>query len=217
MGAYPESKTGRERKIRTWLFNPFHYIAGAKGLAIGVAVTLAAGFIGSLSNSHFDGVLDFHTGAPAPLWVFMSEGLLDWVVMGALLFLGGKIISRSRLRALDVFGTQALARFPTLVTALAALLPGYQRYAGHLASQYIKTMQDVQTNPADPIMFAITVLVAIIMTVWMVALMYRAYSVSCNVRGNKAIGVFIAALILGEIISKVLVLVMAVPHIARLM
>jgi hypothetical protein len=206
MQAYSGGKIVRARNIRTWLFNPFHYIAGAKALAIGVAVILTAGFIGSLSNSHFDGVLDFHTGVAAPLWVFVSEGLINWVVMGGLLLLGGKIISRSRLRALDVFGTQAMARFPTLITALAALLPGYQRFGAHLVAQYTRTLQDVQTNPADLIMFAITAFVALLMIVWMVALMYRAYSVSCNVKGGRAIGVFIAALILGEIISKVAVI-----------
>jgi hypothetical protein len=41
------------------------------------------------------------------------------------------------------------------------------------------------------------------MLVWMVALMYRAYSVSCNTKGGKAIGSFIAALIIAEILSIV--------------
>ena len=55
-------------------------------------------------------------------------------------------------------------------------------------------------------MFAVAALVAILMIVWMVVLMYRAYSLSCNVSGGKAIGVFIAALILAEAISKAFVL-----------
>ena len=37
---------------------------------------------------------------------------------------------------------------------------------------------------------------------WEVALMYKSYSVSCNVKGGKAIGTFIAGLLLAEILSK---------------
>jgi len=201
-------KDGRiaERDIRTWLFNPFHYIAGGKAMAIGLVFLLLTGFVGFLSNSHFDGVLDFHTGAPATLWISMSEGLIDWLVMGLLLFIGGNIISRSRVRVVDVFGTQVLARFPMLVTAVFALLPGYKHFAGHLAAQYVKTLPDIQTSSADTVVFAITILVAILMLIWMVTLMYRAFSVSCNVKGGKAIGVFITSLIIGEVLSKLLII-----------
>ena len=70
---FPEGGIVHDRSVRRWLFNPFHYVAGARALLVGVVVILGAGLIGSLSNSHFDGVLDFHSGAPAPLWVFLIE------------------------------------------------------------------------------------------------------------------------------------------------
>jgi len=123
-----------------------------------------------------------------------------------LLLLGGKIISASRVRVLDVFGTQALARVPYLVTALLKLLPGYQRYGAYLVAQYTETGADVQTAPADVVLFGVVMLVAILMIIWMVALMYRAYAVSCNVRGGRAIGVFVAALLVGETVSKLAVI-----------
>ena len=34
--------------------------------------------------------------------------------------------------------------------------------------------------------------------VWMVALMWMAFSISCNMRGGRAIALFILALLLGE-------------------
>ena len=48
----------KPRSLVTWFFNPFIYIAGWQSLLIGVAAILVAGYIGSLSNTHFDGVLD---------------------------------------------------------------------------------------------------------------------------------------------------------------
>ena len=162
--------------------------------------------MGSLSESHFDGVLDFHTGFAAPLWLHLSEGLIDWLVLSVVLLLGGIAISRSRLRPLDVVGTQALARAPTLITALFALLPGHRRFAEDLLPWFLRTSPEARINPADAVAFGVTLLVCILMVIWMVALMYRSFSVSCNVSGRKAIWVFIAAIIVAECISKVLIL-----------
>ena len=62
--------------LKTWLFNPFHYIAGVRALAIGLPIILAASLIGATRNIHFDGVLDLHFGPPAPVWIFISESLM---------------------------------------------------------------------------------------------------------------------------------------------
>ncbi len=68
-----------ERSLRTWLFNPFQYVAGGSALIIGVIVIAAAGLVGSLSQTHFDGVLDVHAGAPAALWFYVSGSSVEFV------------------------------------------------------------------------------------------------------------------------------------------
>jgi hypothetical protein len=194
-----------KRKVRLCLFNPFHYLAGGKALALGIVLILTTGAVACLSNSRLDGVIDFHTTFQplSPAWLPVSDGLLAWIIMGVLLLAGGKIISTSRFRALDVFGTQALARFPHLFTAAFALLPGAQRYAQNLQVNYLASGGPVQVSTADAYLFMTVMLLSILMTAWMIALMYRAFAVSCNVKGGKAIGVFTAAIILGEVLSKV--------------
>jgi hypothetical protein len=47
----------------------------------------------------------------------------------------------------------------------------------------------------------------------MVALMYKAYSVSCNLKGPKAIFSFTAGLIIAEIISKVGIWLLIKPYV----
>jgi hypothetical protein len=72
--------TGAAKKnmsIRIWLFNPFHYIAGVKSLIVGMIVLTATSLVGSMGRSHFDGVLDFHTGLRAPLLFFIAEGFVS--------------------------------------------------------------------------------------------------------------------------------------------
>ncbi|MFA5863300.1 MAG: hypothetical protein WC975_01280 [Phycisphaerae bacterium] len=201
-----ERQSSSHASLRTWLFNPFYYVAGGHALAVGLILIFLACAIGSFSQTHFDGVLDVHTRGRVPFWVFLTEGIIDWIVMGVLLMIGGGIISKSRIRAVDVLGTQALARGPSVITALFALLPSNQRYARYFTDQLLhRTTQTVHLQAADPVIAWISMLVVILMTIWMVLLMYRACAVSCNVKGGKAIGVFIAALFLGEVVSKYLI------------
>jgi hypothetical protein len=190
------------RSIRSWLSNPFQYLAGAGALAAGIVLMVGAGLLGSLSNSHFDGVLDFHTGAPAPRWLFLAEGLVDWVALCLPLWLGGLLLSKRKFRALDLVGTQALARFPTLVPAALALLPGYQRYGLYLQARILRVGPTVDLATGDAVVFGFVTLAMLVAVVWMVVLMYRAFALSCNVQGARAIGVFSAALLVGEVASK---------------
>ncbi len=124
--------------------------------------------------------------------------------MGVLLFIAGFIISRTRIRVIDIFGTQSLARFPMFVTSLAALLPGYKNFLNQLASNPTNIMDIASKNTNDFIMFLIVAIITIFMIIWMVTLMYRAFSISCNVSGGKAISIFIIILLIGEFISKII-------------
>lgn len=96
-----------ERKWTTLLFNPFVYIAGNESLGIGIVVLLLAGLFGALSNTHFDGVLDIHTGASAPLWLFIAESFVNWLSLAVVLWLLGQLVSKSSFRTVDLFGTLA--------------------------------------------------------------------------------------------------------------
>ena len=195
-------KLGDDRKLGTLIFNPFLYVAGARALFIGIAAILLAGWIGSWGNTHFDGVLDAHSGAPAPLWLFPSEGMIDWFCLGIVLLIAGRMISKTPFRTIDVLGTQAMARWPAVLLGLIALPPAVRRFGNYLLDQLLKPESKAELNVADAIIFSAVVAATIVVLCWMVALMYRAYSVSCNVKGGRAIGTFIAGILVAEILSK---------------
>jgi TRAP-type mannitol/chloroaromatic compound transport system permease small subunit len=170
---------------------------------MGLAILLLTGLLASLSNTHFDGVLDTHTGARVPLWFFLSEGIIDWLCMAIVLLVCGTLVSRTAFRMVDVFGTQALARWPAIFVSLATLPAGYQRFTHYLVELFLKPGAKTEFNAADAVIFGAAILVMIPGVCWMVFLMYRAYSVSCNIKGGKAVGTFIPGLVLAEILSKV--------------
>ena len=191
--------------FRQWVFDPFTYVAGGKSLAIGLTAILLAGLVGAWSKTHFDGVLDVHTGRNAEIRDFLAEGVIDWICLAAVLLLLGKIVSRTAFRTRDVFGTQAMARWPSLIIALSALAPPYRRYADYMAWKLGMVGEVADVASTDVLFFGLVVLAVILVTVWMVWLMYRAYSICCNLSGSRAVGTFIAGLIAAEAISKLAV------------
>jgi hypothetical protein len=195
--------TTNSNRVTHWLFNPFRFMAGFKALLLGLTIILISGLAGSFSNTHFDGVLDVHTGRSAPIWFFLVEGLIDWICLAVPLLFFGLIVSRSSFRVIDVLGTQALARWPYLIAALAMLPNANRRVLEYIMSKVTQAAPAVTLNSADVFIFGFAMILLLIMTIWMVALMYRAYTVSCNIKGAGAIVTFIVSLIVAEVLSKV--------------
>lgn len=172
--------------------DPFHFVSAHESFLFGLLIILLTGFVGSLTNTHFDGVLDIHTGASGPLWVFLAPGFLNWLSLALPLYLAAWVVSGKRMRIGDVLGYQAFARAPMLVAVLFTLIPAFQRQA---------LQPTVFTD--DTIAFAVVVLVLIGMIVLTVVWMYKGFARSARRRGRKTAAAFIVSLIIGEIISKV--------------
>ncbi len=200
------TKAANGNRLSQWLFNPFRFVAGFRTLLLGLAIILMSAFVSSLSNTHFDGVLDVHIGFEAPLWIFFAEGLINWICMVIPLFFFGLIVSHSSFRMIDVFGTQALARWPYLITSVVMLPEANQRFGIYLMSRFASTAASGTVDYTDMLIFIFAMVVAVIMAVWMVALMYRAYAVSCNIKGARAVVTFTISLIGAEVLSKFAIL-----------
>ncbi len=187
-----------------WLFNPFYYLAGGKALAAGIVLILATGALSYTGGFRFDGVLDVHTTASSniPAWVYLADGFIAWIIMSALLLSSGKIISISRVRAIDIFGTQALARWPAFAIALFLKIPVVQSYLRFIYPKFA----GARVSTVEFMISLASYLIIVLLIIWMVALMYRAFTVSSNVKGAKAILTFIGVILAGEILSKVVLL-----------
>jgi hypothetical protein len=190
------------------LFNPFHYVAGGEAMAVGAAILAITSLACISSRTHLDGVLDVHPGSslPAPSWFYFVEGPLDWLSISAVLLALGKLASRSRVRTIDVFGTQAMARAPYAVLAVVFCVPGLEsttnRGLSALMRQAAGNNPLASVNALDLTVFLTINVLVLAMLVWLIALMYRAFAVSCNLRGGKAVALFIAGLMSAEIVSK---------------
>lgn len=199
---------GPNISLGQYLFNPFRTLAGGKALLLGLIMILLTAFVGSLGSTHFDGVLDVHTGHEAPIWFFFAESIIDWLSMVLFLVFSALLISPTRWRFIDILGTQALARWPTIFSALVMLPDANRRFGEYIIAKLTQSSTSVNLNPMDAVIFFMAAIATLAATIWMVVLMYKAYAVSCNVKGAKAIVTFIVSILLAEVLSKVIIVLM---------
>ncbi len=173
--------------LKERLLYPFRFIAGAQALGLGLAVMAITAVVAYFSHTHFDGVIDTHYGASAPFYVYAAEALADWVVLTLVLYAAGRILSSSAIRLIDVAGTIALSRAPLLIAALGGWL----------------SVPPVITDKLD---FSLTpgmigqIVLSLACTIWLVALYYQAYTISCNIKGSKGTISFIVGLLVAEVL-----------------
>ena len=167
-----------------WFINPFERIAGWQALFFGLAAMALTAVIGKINGVAFDGVVDIHTGGSFSFTASFAMQAVDFLALFLTMWIAGVCFSKTRLRAVDVAGTMALARAPMLPLVVICFLP---------------------VTPAglyDIPRLIIFVLISIPFTIWMIALMYNAYSVSCHLKGVRAVVTFIGSLLVAEIVSK---------------
>ena len=188
----------QEMTIVRWMFNPFIRIAGTRSLAIGLVGIVAAGLAAAGAGIRFDGLLDLHAGNEVALWVPVVDGLVNWVVFTLLLLLVALLFSRSAVRLVDIAGTQAMARIPLLPLAAICNLPWIRDAFEGVVWALIHG-----ALPGLPwAALAVGILATLAgLVVWMVALMWKAFSISCNMKGGRAIALFILAVLIAEAVT----------------
>ena len=182
------------------LFNPFRYIAGGKALVLGLVFILSASFLlysGSMVQDSYVHI------APTTLsfWGILVAQLCWWAVPAVLYFAGGLLLTKSKIRIIDVLGTTAFAQLLYLLLIAPLLLPQVQE-STTLTLQAIQ--QGVQPTIADMAAIMIngiwSTLVLILFYIWN----YKAFSVSCNISGAKAIIYFVAVQIVLTVVGNVI-------------
>ena len=191
----------REMSVARWLFNPFVRIGGEQALAIGLSVIVVSGLLAGAANVHFDGLLDFHAGIGVSWWVPVVEGLVNWSVISVVLVLVSLLVAPRTVRLVDIAGTQALARVPLLLAALACLPAPVRDGNAELVAAALEGRMAMPTAASS-----VAGLLAVACGIWMIWLMWKAFAVSCNQRGARAVAIFVVAVIAGELATKFLLI-----------
>ena len=185
----------KNKEIFSLMINPFTRIAGWQAFGLGLVIVVLTGIIGTFSNTAFDGVIDMHL--TQKLTFVHSFGFLciDIVSLVLVMTITGFIISKG-FRIIDILGTMTLAKAPYLILVIA----GYFTVSPDI--------NEIMKNPLivfQSVSFVILTLLSIPVTIWGITLLYNALKISCGVKGSKLTIAFIIALLVSEIISKILI------------
>ena len=182
------------------IFNPFRYIAGTKSLVFGL-IFIATSILLLYSGGYIQDSY-IHIGmAAAPLWKVAAMQILWWVLPAGILYICGLMLSKSRIRVIDILGTTAFAQLILLLMIAPMLLPA-------VMNNMLESVASLQTG-AVPDMAEFTPI--IIYSIWSLICLvvfyiwnYNAFAVSCNVGGWKAIVAFIAVQVVVTIVGTII-------------
>ena len=181
--------------------SPFTKIAGTKALLWGLAGLTVSAVASYFSGWHANGLMHFG-GAPRDAWWLPAlEYLIIWLIPAIIFYGLGVVLSRSRIRPVDVLGTTAFALLPLAPLNLLYLLP------------YMKKMLAAVTPPLEiervvalvgefsffPVVLFLLAVMALTL-VWL----FDAVRVSCNLKGWRLWTVFLVGVIGGDALCQLL-------------
>lgn len=170
--------------------DPFRYLAGGKALSLGLLFMLATALLLHGASMMQDNLAHFTFVHDVPFRTVLAVGIALWLFPAALLYAAGVLLSRSKIRPIDLFGTTAFAQLPLLPMNLPFLV----QQVGEAFPERIRTTLLAGGVPdtgdmALLLCYALFALAQLVLFYWW---NYRAFAVSCNVRGPKAIAAFVA-------------------------
>lgn len=176
--------------MKKWLYNPFTHVAGIQALLAGLVLMFITLIGAYYSNMHFNGAIDAHFGPSSHFLTYILEQVIAWGCPVIVFYLLAFVLSGSNFRFIDIAGTMAIARGPMLLIVIL----------GFMSKNHIQTLKP---GAIDSTVIAIGFLM-LLPVIWMITLMYHAFTVSFNLKGAKAIAGFIGGLILAEVVSILL-------------
>ncbi len=196
------------------IYNPFNRVAGVEALGIGLVVMLIISIIAHYTLVTFPSILSAHVGSKVQLPILrnISQVFGHWFIFSTILYLIAYFAGKTQIRAIDVFGTQALARIPFLIFASLGYVD-FNLTIDSITKSIAKNGTQVSGLPHIPlsgiVFLAAFVLVTLCILVWVIALMYNAFRVSTNIKGEKSVILFIFAILISMVVSYYFELQMA--------
>lgn len=186
------------------LFNPFVQIAGAKSAIIGLLFLVLSATLAAFFNTRFDGILDAHYTKHQSFYISYLDNLINIVVLTSIFYAFGAILSKGRTRFIDILGTTMLSRFPLFIIPLFNI----QNRSGLIGEKIIQSItqpNSIQLSQFEWIYLVVSGLVSLLLTIWFIVLLFKAYKISTNLKGANLIVSFIVGIIISEILSKLII------------
>lgn len=176
------------------ILNPFCYLPLRQAICWGVAalilITVFMWQCGLRATSLTQ--IDFGGGA---LWNVLVRQLLIWILFSLVLFVGGLLGSKSKVRFGDVAAFNLFARIPFDLSLLIFAIPSVKSVMGYAADMNINAMMEHMT----PLM--LMSVVSAVFSIWYFYWTYKAFAEATNVKNGKGVAIFFACFMVSYVAS----------------
>jgi len=168
-------------------YNPFNQVAGFKSLILGLIGLLIVTYLAFITGTHFNGLLNIDFAKDSDYWVFITESFSNWILISAFFYISGLVLSKSKLRVIDILGTTLLSRIPLIIAPVIRIIPFFQSFMVLSWQMYF--------------VYGFY----LISLVWTIILLFNAFKISCNLKNERLIISFTICVILSEICTKLII------------
>jgi hypothetical protein len=201
-GALLRAMSGdRKLRFRT-LFDPYERIGTVASLIVGLAAAVASAAAAVHFDIRYDGFMDLHmgTGSVSPATAAIDQ-LVALPVSALILWLVALPFSRNS-RFVDFLSTLGVARVLQLAggVVLALTTPD--------PSVLEKMARDPLTASGELVGMLPMIVAAVVLISWFIAALVFAFRHASGLRRGKLAVAFVAAILVAEIVSKLVLLVM---------
>lgn len=193
--------------MKTLLINPFKKYQENTLLSIGIAATIIGSLLAYVFFVRFDGAIDLHFTPDINLSQPFIDNSINIITVFLILFLLAKYHNK-KTRAIDILNAVLIARIPFYLLTLLNI----NNTISTTTEQMMLVVEDaIQINMAAMPMNAIIILsifglLSLGALVWSIFLLYNGYKIASNNKENKNIVFFFLALIVAEIITKIIII-----------
>lgn len=183
-------------------FNPFERIAGFASLSIGIMGILASASLFYAGGFVPDALLHISLNPGGIGWgSLLVCQFAIWLLPASAFYILGLAFSRSKIRAVDVYGMTAFAQLPLAAVALLMLPDCVSQTMGSV----LESMTDPVGWMARPEVIAglTLAMLSLLPIIWMLVLMFQALKVSCNLSGWRQWVSYACGLLGGDIASRI--------------
>jgi hypothetical protein len=185
------------------LFNPFEKYTEKQLLLFGSILMISGSLVAWMFNTRFDGILDVHFSVDVAIYQPLLDNMVN--IFSAFLFLfAAACIVNKKSRMIDILSAIIISRIPIYFISLFNI-GGGMSYIGE------KMMGEIGKNPftvlngSNIMLLIFSGILSILFVIWSITLFYNGYKVGANAKGGKAIALFVVALLLSEILSKIII------------
>ncbi|WP_047419775.1 hypothetical protein [Cellulophaga sp. Hel_I_12] len=192
--------------MKTILFNPFKKYQENTLLVIGIIATLLGSLVAYIFFARFDGAIDLHFTPDINLWQPFIDNSINIATLFVVLFVLAKYHNK-KTRAVDILNAVLIARIPYYLVPLLNINNTISKATDQMMAIVGDTINiNMAVIPVSSlIIISVFALISLVALVWYIILLFNGYKIASNAKGGLTILFFCLALILAEIMTKVII------------